>query len=225
MLTACAPAAPQATATPAPTAKPAATNPPPATAMPAPTATSAPTATVKPTSAPTAAPQATSTAATGTVTDDSNTISITAPSSWEYGGGAWKDTWTINGQAYPFTAQTLTVSPNFKAYDAGWDTQGIFVATSSDWGNIGGFSNLLEGVAGFYTACKAASPKDYASDNYTGQVVFYTNCGPNKTNAAVLAVRPNKNPTSYLMLIELKYANDADFNGLTTILDTLNVNK
>ena len=83
----------------------------------------------------------------------------------------------------------------------------------------------MEGVAGFYTACKPASPKDYSTDAYTGQVVFYTNCGPNGANAAVLAVRPNKNPTSYLMLIELKYSNDADFNGLTTILDTLNVNK
>jgi serine protease Do len=161
---------------------------------------------------------------TATVYDDSNVISMTVPSDWEYDGSAWQNTWNIGGKSIPFTAQTLTVSPNVKAYGDGWDTPGIFIATSTDWGNIGGYANLLEGVASFYTECTAKGSQNYKDSTYEGMMMVYTKCGPNKTNAVVMALRPVKNITAYLVLIEMKYATQADLDALDAIVSTADVN-
>lgn len=162
---------------------------------------------------------------TTTVYDDSKAISMEVPSSWQYDGSAWSNTWTINGQSYDFTAQTLTASPDVKAYSSGWNEPGIFIATSDDWGSIGGYANLLEGVQSFYSDCRPNGTERYKDDTYEGQMQLYAKCGTDKTNALVLAVRPVKNPQAYLVLIELKYATQEDLNALDAILATSNINK
>lgn len=164
---------------------------------------------------------------TGTITvaDNSNVITMDIPSDWEYDGSAWKNTWTIGSSSYDFTAQTLTASPNVDAYNNGWDTEGIFIATSKDWGNIGGYANLLEGVSHFYSECRPNGSRKYSGGVFEGMLQMYANCGSSKTNALVMAVRPVDNPQSYLVLIELKYANDQELNDVDTILGTANINQ
>ncbi len=168
--------------------------------------------------------QETPTSGTETVYDDSGVISMEVPSDWEYNGGPWESTWTIGNSSFDFTAQTLTASPDVNAYDNGWDMRGIFVATSVDWGSIGGYANLLDGVRSFYTDCTAATAENYKDANFEGQALVYTRCGPNHTNALVLALRPIRNPTAYLVLVELKYASDAELNELDAIFSTTVVN-
>lgn len=158
------------------------------------------------------------------VADDSNVITMEAPNDWEYDGSPWQNTWTIGNAAYDFTAQTLTVSPDVKAYGDGWDTKGIFIATSKDWGDIGGYANLLEGVTGFYTDCRPNGKQNYKDDNFEGQMQLYAKCGPNKTNALVMAVRPRSNPQAYLVLIEMKYSTSQDVDELDVILTSANIN-
>jgi serine protease Do len=162
----------------------------------------------------------------GTVTiyDDSDVISMDVPSDWEYNGGAWESTWNIGGSSYDFVAQTLTVSPDLNGYDNGWDTKGVFIATSRDWSKIGGYANLLEGTRSFYTECTATTAKNYKDSTFEGQALVYTKCGPNRANALVLALRPIKDPTAYLVLMEIKYANDTELNELDTIISTAVVN-
>ena len=161
---------------------------------------------------------------TSTIADDSKVITMEVPSSWEYDGSAWSNSWTIGSSSYDFTAQTLTASTNVKAYGEGWDTEGIFIATSKDWGNIGGYANLLEGVASFYNECKPNGSQKYNDGVFEGMLQAYSRCGPNRNNAMVMAVRPVKNPQAYLVLIELKYTNDQELNDLDTILGTANIN-
>ena len=151
-------------------------------------------------------------------------ITLEVPSDWEYDGSNWDSTWTINGKAYDFTAQTLTASPDLNAYDNGWDTKGIFIATSQDWGKMGGYANLLEGVESFYTECTPKTAQSYKDNTYEGQMVLYTKCGPNKANAIVMALRPVKNPTAYLVLFEMKYTTQADLDELDAIVSTADVN-
>ncbi|HVP22069.1 MAG TPA: trypsin-like peptidase domain-containing protein [Anaerolineaceae bacterium] len=158
------------------------------------------------------------------VTDDSNVISMEVPSDWEYDGSAWKNTWNIGGGSYDFTAQTLTASPNVKNYSNGWGTKGIFIATSRDWANIGGYNNLLVGVSSFYSECQPATAKNYNDGTYEGQSIVYTRCGTPKTNALVLAVRPISDPQAYLVLVEMKFATDAELNELDTILSSATIN-
>lgn len=162
---------------------------------------------------------------TATIADDSNVISMEVPSSWEYDGSPWSNSWTIGSSAYDFTAQTLTASPDVKAYGEGWDTEGIFIATSKDWGNIGGYANLLEGVASFYNECKPNGTQKYNDGTFEGMLQAYTRCGPNRKNAVVMAVRPIDKPQAYLVLIELKYGSDQELNDLDAILGTANISQ
>jgi serine protease Do len=160
---------------------------------------------------------------TSSIADDSNVITMDVPSNWEYDGSPWTSSWSIGGKSYDFTAQTLVASSSVKAYDNGWDTAGIFVATSSDWGKIGGYANLLEGVRKFYTDCTATTAQSYKDSTYEGQMIVYTKCGSNKGGALVLAGRPIKNPTSYLFMVEMKFTTDAELKTLEDILNTLNI--
>ncbi len=160
---------------------------------------------------------------TAKITDDANVITLTVPSSWEYDGSNWDSTWTINGVAYDFSAQTLAASPDMKAYDNGWDTKGIFIATSQDWGKMGGYANLLEGVKVFYKECTPKAAQSYKDNTYEGQLVLYTKCGPNKANAIVMALRPVKTPTAYLVLFEMKYTTQAELDELDKIVSTADV--
>ena len=162
---------------------------------------------------------------TATVSDDSNVISMVAPSDWQYDGSAWENTWNINGKSYPFTAQTLTVSPDVNAYGSGWNMRGLFIATSRDWASMGGYANLLEGVtASGYQDCQPKGVQAYKDDTYEGQIMVYSRCGPKQTAALVMSIRPIKTPQAYLVLVEMKFANDAEVNELDAIMATANIN-
>ncbi len=156
-----------------------------------------------------------------TISDDSGVIEMDAPSDWEYDGSAWEDTWTINGVEHNFTAATLSTSPDMYSYTNGWDTPGIFVAVSADWGKMGGYANLLEGVAGFYTDCKATTAQSYKDATYEGQMMLYTSCGGGKSGVMVMAVREINNPQAYLALFELKFTTQADLDMLDPILTSV----
>jgi serine protease Do len=160
---------------------------------------------------------------TTSITDDSSVITMEVPSDWEYDGSEWNDTWKIGGKSYDFMAQTLTASTSVKDYVNGWTTAGLFVATSSDWGKIGGYANLLEGVKQFYTDCTPTAAQSYKDSTYEGQMIVYTKCGSNKGGALVLAGRPIKNPTAYLFMVEMKFTSDAELKVLEDILNTLDI--
>ena len=163
---------------------------------------------------------------TTTVSDDSNVISMVIPTDWQYDGSAWENTWNIKGKSYPFTAQTLAVSPDIKAYGSGWNMRGLFIATSSDWASMGGYANLLEGVtASGYKDCQPkGGVQAYKDDTYEGQIMTYNRCGSKQTAALVMAIRPIKTPQAYLVLFEMKFATDADVNELDAIMASANIN-
>ncbi len=164
------------------------------------------------------------TSGTATVTDDSNIIEMEVPTGWEYDGSAWEDTWTVNGVEHDFTAATLSASPDMYSYNHGWDTPGIFVAISADWGKIGGYANLLEGVAGFYTDCQPTKAESYKDDTYEGQMMIYTSCGANQAGVVVMAVRLVAAPQAYLVLIEMKFTDQADLDELDPVLTSVTFN-
>jgi serine protease Do len=164
-----------------------------------------------------------SSSGTSSVSDDSNVITMEVPSAWEYDGSPWTNSWSIGNATYDFTAQTLTASPDVKSYSAGWDTTGIFVATSKDWGNIGGYAQLMEGVQSFYSDCKPAGRYDYSNSSFKGMEQDYTNCGTAKTNALVVTMTP-KGSQAYLVLVEMKYSTQAELDALNVIFNTTVVN-
>jgi serine protease Do len=172
----------------------------------------------------TTGPASGNTGGTTTVTDNSNAISMDIPSDWKYDGSAWQNTWNIGGKSADFTAATLTASPDPASFASSWGTTGIFIAASRDWANIGGYANLLEGVASAFADCTPKGNQNYKDAIYEGELVVYTNCGTQRSTAAAMAVRPIKNPTAYLVLIELKYITQAELDELDKILTSANVN-
>ena len=183
------------------------------------TAAAAKTATTAPKATATQAPQSD----TMIISDDSDVISMEIPSDWEYDGSGWDDTWTIGGKSFPFYAYTLTGTMDLNGYQGGWDTPGIFVAASQDWGKIGGYANLLQGVSSFYSECTPKTSAPYKNDTFEGQMMVYNRCGPSQSAALVLTLRPIKNPTAYLVLVEMKYASDGAFNLLEAIFNTVEI--
>ncbi len=152
--------------------------------------------------------------------DNSDVIAMYIPADWQYDGSPWQSTWTIGNVEYDFTAQMLTASPDLQTYNESWDIPGISIATSEDWGDLGGYANLLEGVRGFYTDCRPNGSSKYNDGTYEGQVQMYDKCGGVNSNVLVLAARPIVNPQSYLVLVQLQYRDDAEFDLLDAIFST-----
>ncbi len=161
-----------------------------------------------------------------TVKDDSGSIEVDVPKEWtQVDGTAWENTWTIGGVSHPFKAVSITASADITAYNNGYDQPGMFFAASTDWGNIGGYVNLLDGVKGFYeNDCTLdGGYVDYKDSMYEGKYAFWKDCGPNKNWVLVLAARPIAAPTAYLVLVEVKITSDADLKALDRILASFQV--
>jgi serine protease Do len=162
-----------------------------------------------------------------TVYDDSNVIQVDVPVEWDQiDGTAWEDIWTTSDNVeHPFYAVTITASADIDAYRNGYDQAGVFFVASSDWGSIGGYVNLLEGVSYWHESdCTLdGGYQTYSDALYEGQYAFWKNCGPNDTWVIVLAARPIDAPTSYLVLVEVKVVSDSDLDALDRILATFQV--
>jgi len=161
-----------------------------------------------------------------TVSDDSGAIQVDVPSGWsDFDGSYWEEVWTIDGVENPFTAAAITASPNIDAYNNGWETPGLFFTASTEWANLGGFVNLLDGVRGWYeNDCELNSDYAVYSDAlYEGKYAVWENCGGTGNKVVVVAARPIDYPTAFLILVEVKVTSDADLEALDRILQTFEV--
>ncbi len=156
------------------------------------------------------------------VTDDSGAISVEVPSEWTaVDGRSWDSTW--GGQS--FSVPSITASADLKKYSNGYDESGVFFAAGADIAKIGGYVELLDGVKSWYSdKCTFDSRNDYSDDLYEGKYDVWKNCGPNKNQVMVMALRPKVQQTAYLILMEVKVTKNADLDSLKHILLTFKVN-
>ncbi len=156
-----------------------------------------------------------------TVTNDSDLIELSVPAEWtQVDGTDWKTTWGSEN----IDAPAITASANMDAFNNSWDESGIFVTASSDLGRTGGYIELLDGVKSWFSQdCKLDSTSDLNNSVYQGKYQVWKNCGSNGAVAMVVVARPQKNPTSYLVLMVLHITKNADVNALDTILGSFNV--
>lgn len=160
------------------------------------------------------------------VKDDNSIIEVELPAEWsEIDGTLWENTWTIsNGTEIPFKAASVVASANLDAYNNGYDESGMSFSASEDWGRIGGYLQLLEGVRGWYEEdCTLEGTYDYSDGLYEGKYDLWKNCGDNDTGVLMLAARPIENQTAFLILVEVKITKDADLDALDHVLSTFQV--
>ncbi len=155
-----------------------------------------------------------------TVYDDTSAIAVDVPAAWtEIDGSLWENSW--GNQA--FTAASIIASGNLDNFNNTWSEPGIWFAASRDWGRLGGYVQLLDGVKDWYSEdCDFVERGDYGDEDpvFEGGYDLWESCGDDNSIAVVIAARPRDDPLSYLVLVQVILMQDSDMDTLQTIIDT-----
>jgi serine protease Do len=140
------------------------------------------------------------------VTDDLEVLYVEIPSSWnDIYGSVWEGTWRGN---ISFNAPNIIAAPNLDDFTNYWGAPGVDFAASADWGNIGGYVNLLDDAA--YTwyedSCDKTGRYEYEDTKFEGRFDVW-DCGVD-SDVIVLAARPIADPLSYLVLLQIQLGED-----------------
>jgi hypothetical protein len=140
------------------------------------------------------------------------------PSWWtEYDGGIWDDYW---GNIH-FQASRVVVTTDMDAFWSTWNTPGMILAASEDWGDIGGYLQLLDGTQSWFSDCKKEARDDYVDEVYEGAYDVWE-CGTNN-EIAVIAARPKSDPYAFLILVQIYLGTTQDYDTLNVIMDSFDV--
>jgi serine protease Do len=154
--------------------------------------------------------------------DYSDALVISVPETWnDMESFDWEDTWELgNGTLFDFFAADLVAAPSLDDfYD--WTGPGVDFAASRQWGNIGGYLQLLDGTEHWYSDdCVKDERDDYEDEAYEGAYDWWI-C--DYVDIVVIAVRPIADPTAYLALIQVNLQTEVDFDALEEITATFDV--
>ena len=154
-----------------------------------------------------------------TVYDDTGAIQMDVPAAWgEVDGGLWEGDW---GNIH-FVAADIVAAFDVDAFNNYYSASGVDFAASKDWGQIGGYIELLDGTRDWYEGnCDLDGRYDYEDEVYEGKYDMWT-CGADAT-VVVLSTRPKSDPGAYLTLVQVQLVTDADIDALGQIMKTFNV--
>ena len=137
------------------------------------------------------------------VTDDTGALYIEVPSYWtDINGEIWNDTWGN----LSFTAADVIATPNFDNYSNSWGAPGVRFSASADWGNIGGYIQLLDATADWFVNCSKIGRYNYEDPVYEGSFDVW-DCGVD-ADVIVISARPIQNKTAYLSLVQIQLGED-----------------
>lgn len=156
------------------------------------------------------------------ITDDFEALYVEIPSNWtEINGEIWSDYW---GDLY-FDAADVAAAPDLDGFFSRYDAPGIRFSASEDWGNIGGYLQLLEGIRYVYEDnCTWEWREDYEDPVYEGAYEYW-DCGRN-ADVILIGVRPIAYPTAYLVLVQIQVssiASDFDLNTIDRVMSTFDL--
>ncbi|MCK5794889.1 MAG: trypsin-like peptidase domain-containing protein [Anaerolineales bacterium] len=143
------------------------------------------------------------------ITDDYEALYVEIPSNWtQINGEVWSDYW---GDLY-FEAADVAAAPDLDEYFSRYDYPGIRFSASEDWGAIGGYIQLLEGIRYIYEDnCTWEWRETYEDPVYEGAYEYW-DCGRD-ADVIVIGVRPIAAPTAYLVLVQVQVSSiNADFD-------------
>ncbi|MBU1661009.1 MAG: trypsin-like peptidase domain-containing protein, partial [Chloroflexi bacterium] len=154
-----------------------------------------------------------------TIYDDTGAITIDVPAAWgEVNGSLWEADW----DSVHFVAADIQAAPDLDAFGSYYAASGVDFAASKDWGQIGGYVQLLDGTRHWYEDnCDLDGRYDYEDEFYEGKYDMWT-CGVDAT-VIVLSTRPISDPGAYLTLVQVQLVTDADIDALGQIMKTFYV--
>lgn len=154
-----------------------------------------------------------------TVYDDTEAIGMEIPSSWgDVDGRIWEGDW---GDIH-FVAADIIAAPDIEAFNSSYNVSGVDFAASRDWGQIGGYVQLLDGTRNWFEDyCTIEGRYDYEDEVYEGKYDLW-DCGGDSL-VIILSARPIANPTAFLTLVQVQIITDADLDALDRILSSFDV--
>jgi len=134
--------------------------------------------------------------------DYSDALVMSVPETWnDMESFDWENTWELgNGSMLDFVAADLVAAPSLDDfYD--WTGPGVDFSASRQWGDIGGYLQLLDGTEFWYIDdCEKDERGDYEDEAFEGAYDWWI-C--EYVDIVVIAVRPIADPTAYLALIQI----------------------
>lgn len=155
------------------------------------------------------------------VTDEYGALYVEIPETWnQLDGTLWSEYW---GDLY-FEAADITAAPDLDDFFSFVDSSGVQFSASEDWGEIGGYVQLLDSTTNWFEdVCDYQWREPYEDPVYEG-AYDYWDCG-NDTGIVVIGARPISDPSAYLVLVQVQVVTDFDFDALERIMDTFDVAK
>ncbi|MGB2962421.1 MAG: trypsin-like peptidase domain-containing protein [Anaerolineales bacterium] len=154
------------------------------------------------------------------IVDDYSALIIDVPVNWnQIDGTVWEDYW---GDLY-FVAARVIAAPDIDGFLTSYDYSGVRFSASRDWGAIGGYIQLLDGVKYWYEDdCTLEYREEYEDSVYEGAYDFWE-CSRGNSANIVIGARPMADPTAYLALVEIQVVTDADIDAMERIMDTFDL--
>ncbi len=150
------------------------------------------------------------------ITDDSGTIVMEVPKEWsdmDGSGWEWEEEAGVVGAA-------IVASPNIQDFYETYSTPGVFFGASRDLVQSYDMAGMLDGIS-FSNDCTYEGRFDYQDPIYTGIYDLYSNC--DSTGAAIINLSAMPEDGSFIMLVQVLVASDADLDAVDHILNTFEV--
>ncbi len=158
------------------------------------------------------------------VTDAFNALYVEVPSWYgEVDDSNWEASWGN----LDFKAASLIIAPDIDSYNSYYSSPGVHLAASKDWGQIGGYVQLLDAVRDtwYQDECALEGRYDYDDGVFEGKYDVWI-CTRGATSW-VLAARQISDPVAYLVLMQVQVPDDIDpqYVDLQRMFDTFDVDK
>lgn len=158
------------------------------------------------------------------VSDAYGALYLEVPSWYvEYDDTLWEAAWG----SLDFKAASLFIAPDLDAYYSSYSAPGVHLAASKDWGNIGGYMQLLDAVrtTWYQEDCSLDESYDYNDTYFEGKLEVWK-CTQG-AESWILAARPISDPLAYLVLMQVQTVAtyDPEYTDLQRMLDSFDVSE
>ncbi len=152
------------------------------------------------------------------ITDSLEAVYVEVPTGWtDLDGSVWENNW---GNLH-FEAASVSAAPDIDAFYSSYEAPGVSFSASEDWGDIGGYVQLLDGTRSWYQeSCDLEGRYDYEDIAFEGKYDLWE-CG--NSAVVVLSTRPISDPLAYLTLLQVQMDSNTDIAVFEQILATFDV--
>jgi len=139
------------------------------------------------------------------VTDDTETIEVYVPTEWS----------DIDAAPNPEFGPSIYAAPDLQSFRDTWDTPGLILEVSADYG-AGDIEAVLDEFQP--VGCTGTGRETYEDPLYTGLFEAWESCGGTDTGIITLAVTPEDG--GFVIRLAMQIVEERDLDALDTVLDT-----